>query len=96
VSVFPEEAGSPHLASVIESDCGTGRLQCLANVDGPAHFATGAPHGRFRPWTHRETSDHGGSVPIANHDNNQHNYNENIRIQNLWDGIELIAALLVM
>jgi acetylornithine deacetylase/succinyl-diaminopimelate desuccinylase-like protein len=36
------------------------------------------------------------SVPIANHDNNQHSFNENIRIQNLWDGIELIAALLAM
>ncbi len=35
-------------------------------------------------------------VPIANHDNNQHSFNENIRIQNLWDGIELIAALLGM
>jgi acetylornithine deacetylase/succinyl-diaminopimelate desuccinylase-like protein len=36
------------------------------------------------------------TVPIANHDNNQHSFNENIRIQNLWDGIELMAALLAM
>src|SRR5258706_5429900 len=36
------------------------------------------------------------SVPIANHDNNQHSFNENIRLQNLWDGIELMAALLAM
>ena len=36
------------------------------------------------------------TIPIANHDNNQHSFNENIRIQNLWDGIELMAALLVM
>jgi hypothetical protein len=35
-------------------------------------------------------------VPIANHDNNQRSANENVRIQNLWDGIELIAALLAM
>jgi acetylornithine deacetylase/succinyl-diaminopimelate desuccinylase-like protein len=35
-------------------------------------------------------------VPIGNHDNNQHSYNENLRIQNLWDGIELMAALLTM
>jgi acetylornithine deacetylase/succinyl-diaminopimelate desuccinylase-like protein len=32
-------------------------------------------------------------VPIANHDNNQHAANENIRLKNLWDGIELYAAL---
>lgn len=36
------------------------------------------------------------TVPIANHDNNQHSFNENLRIQNLWDGIELMAALLTM
>ena len=32
-------------------------------------------------------------VPIANHDNNQHSANENIRLKNLWDGIELYATL---
>jgi acetylornithine deacetylase/succinyl-diaminopimelate desuccinylase-like protein len=35
-------------------------------------------------------------VPIANHDNNQHSANENIRLQNLWEAIETMAALLVM
>lgn len=35
-------------------------------------------------------------TPLANHDNNQHSFNENIRLQNLWDGIELMAALLTM
>lgn len=33
-------------------------------------------------------------LPIANHDNNQHAANENLRLQNLWDGIELYAAVL--
>ncbi len=36
------------------------------------------------------------TVPIANYDNNQHAENENIRIQNLWDGIETMAALMTM
>jgi acetylornithine deacetylase/succinyl-diaminopimelate desuccinylase-like protein len=35
-------------------------------------------------------------VPIANYDDNQHSFNENLRIQNLWDGIELMAALITM
>ena len=35
-------------------------------------------------------------IPTANHDDNQHSYDENLRIQNLWDGIELMAALLTM
>jgi acetylornithine deacetylase/succinyl-diaminopimelate desuccinylase-like protein len=36
------------------------------------------------------------TVPIANHDNNQHAENENIRIQNLWDGIEIFASVMTM
>jgi acetylornithine deacetylase/succinyl-diaminopimelate desuccinylase-like protein len=36
------------------------------------------------------------TVPIANYDNNQHAANENIRVQNLWDGIETMAALEAM
>lgn len=36
------------------------------------------------------------TVPIANFDNNQHAENENIRIQNLWDGIEIFASLMTM
>lgn len=36
------------------------------------------------------------TVPIANHDNNQHAENENIRIGNLWDGIEIFAAIMTM
>lgn len=35
-------------------------------------------------------------IPIANHDDNQHSFDENLRIQNLWDGIELMTALLTM
>jgi len=36
------------------------------------------------------------SVPIANHDNNQHAENENIRLLNFWNGIETMAALMMM
>jgi len=36
------------------------------------------------------------TVPIANYDNNQHAENENIRLQNLWEGIETYAALMTM
>ena len=33
-------------------------------------------------------------LPVANHDNNQHGKNENLRLQNLWDAIEIYAAVL--
>ena len=36
------------------------------------------------------------TVPVANYDNNQHAENENIRLQNLWDGIETYAALMTL
>ena len=36
------------------------------------------------------------SVPIANYDNNQHAENENLRLQNLWDGIETYGAIMLM
>ncbi|MEI9911563.1 MAG: hypothetical protein WDO71_19055 [Bacteroidota bacterium] len=36
------------------------------------------------------------TVPIANHDNNQHAENENIRLQNLFDGMETMASLMMM
>ena len=32
-------------------------------------------------------------LPIANHDDNQHAANENLRLRNLWDGIDVYAAL---
>jgi len=35
-------------------------------------------------------------APIANHDNNQHAANENLRLGALWYGIDLIAALLTL
>jgi acetylornithine deacetylase/succinyl-diaminopimelate desuccinylase-like protein len=32
-------------------------------------------------------------VPIVNHDNNQHAANENLRLENLWDGVATFATL---
>lgn len=36
------------------------------------------------------------TVPIANHDNNQHAENENIRLGNFFSGIETLAAVMAM
>jgi acetylornithine deacetylase/succinyl-diaminopimelate desuccinylase-like protein len=35
-------------------------------------------------------------VPIANHDDNQHAPDENLRVGNLWYGIDLVAAIMTM
>ena len=44
----------------------------------------------FEEYLHAHTI----TVPIANHDNNQHAENENIRLTNLWSGIESMAAIM--
>ena len=69
--------------------------------------AVESAHGKIVKWPtmggsvpmgamERAADTHTITVPIANHDNNQHSANENIRVQNLWDGIETMAALLAM
>ena len=35
-------------------------------------------------------------VPIANYDNNQHAENENIKLRNFWEGIDMMAAIMLM
>ena len=35
-------------------------------------------------------------VPVANHDNNQHAPNENLRMENLWYSIKLMGAIMLM
>jgi acetylornithine deacetylase/succinyl-diaminopimelate desuccinylase-like protein len=89
------EAGYPAL----RSDMSTPAAQA---VIGAATKAAGAPV-VVLPMA-------GGSVPlymfadvfsapiiclaIVNHDNNQHAANENLRLQNLWDGIDTYAAMM--
>ena len=36
------------------------------------------------------------SVPVVNYDNNQHAENENVKVQYLWDGIEIMAAVMLI
>jgi acetylornithine deacetylase/succinyl-diaminopimelate desuccinylase-like protein len=36
------------------------------------------------------------TVPLVNYDNNQHAENENVMLQYLWEGIETMAAIMVM
>ena len=35
-------------------------------------------------------------VALVNHDNNQHGPNENLKLINLWEGIEIVARLVTM
>lgn len=44
----------------------------------------------------QELNAHPVTLPIANHDNNQHAENENIRIGNLWEGLEMFASIMLL
>jgi acetylornithine deacetylase/succinyl-diaminopimelate desuccinylase-like protein len=57
----------------------------------PTIGATG-PRGVLSDALHMPTV----GISIVNFDNNQHGPNENVRIQNLWDGMEIIASVLTM
>lgn len=46
----------------------------------------------FEKYLHANTI----TLPIANHDNNQHAENENIRLKNFFDGIETMSAVMMM
>jgi acetylornithine deacetylase/succinyl-diaminopimelate desuccinylase-like protein len=36
------------------------------------------------------------TVPIVNYDNNQHAENENVMLQYLWEGVEIISVIMLM
>jgi acetylornithine deacetylase/succinyl-diaminopimelate desuccinylase-like protein len=35
-------------------------------------------------------------VSLVNHDNNQHGFDENLRLRNLWEGVDLLASIMTM
>ena len=52
----------------------------------------GLPFGTFSDLYQMPTV----GVSIVNFDNNQHGPDENLRLQNLWEGIEMLASLMTM
>src|SRR2546427_588352 len=68
------------------SDAAGGPIVRLPTIGGSAPFYV-FTHGLKVPTLR---------VSVVNFDNNQHGPNENLRIQNLWEGIESMAALLTM
>ena len=80
------DMSAPVSRAVIQAvEMGTGRRPIVVPTSGgslPLHHFTevlGAPI---------------VTVPIVNHDNNQHAANENLRLQNLFDGMQVYAGLI--
>ena len=107
----PTEAERRQYAKIVRIRRGGGYNAVRTSMDLPVSRAVIAEMRRLHPDLVLIPT-HGGSVPlwvfeevlatpligvpIVNHDNNQHSYNENLRIANLWKGIETMAVLLSM
>ncbi len=94
--IVVDKAGYNAAGSSMDSPIGKSVIQAVENARGPV-IKLPTMGGSVPLFMIQEVL---GSatilVPTANHDDNQHSYNENIRIQNIWDGMETMAALMTM
>jgi acetylornithine deacetylase/succinyl-diaminopimelate desuccinylase-like protein len=103
----PDAATRLAKAKIVKVDWGSGYPASRTSLDLPfsrelANLMTAAGHEPVRLPTAggslpMDLFQQGNNIPviafpIANHDDNQHAANENLRLQNLWDGIEVFAA----
>jgi acetylornithine deacetylase/succinyl-diaminopimelate desuccinylase-like protein len=103
----PDAATRLAKPKIVKVDWGSGYPASRTPLDLPfsrelARIMTAAGHDPVRLPTAggslpMDLFQHGNAVPviafpIANHDDNQHAANENLRLQNLWDGLEVFAA----
>ena len=70
-------------------------VRILDDIDGQKTLLTPTMGGSLPVYLFEQTLDAPIIVlPVANHDNNQHGRDENLRLQNLWDAIEIYTAVL--
>jgi acetylornithine deacetylase/succinyl-diaminopimelate desuccinylase-like protein len=77
-------SSAPSRAVIRAVEMGTGERAIIVPTSGgslPLHHFTEVLHAPLV------------TVPIVNHDNNQHAANENLRLQNLFDGMQVYAAI---
>jgi acetylornithine deacetylase/succinyl-diaminopimelate desuccinylase-like protein len=94
--VDPRGRGSAASRVAMESPWGRAVIAALTRGGVPPvrlpTLGGGLPFGTF-------SDDYGMptvGVSIVNFDNNQHGPDENLRLQNLWEGIEMLASLMTM
>jgi len=70
-------------------------VRILDDIDGQATLLTPTMGGSLPVYLFERALDAPIILlPVANHDNNQHGRDENLRLQNLWDAIEVYASVL--
>jgi acetylornithine deacetylase/succinyl-diaminopimelate desuccinylase-like protein len=90
------EAGYPAQRAAMDGDFARALLAALADGAAQPPLAVPTLGGSGPGYLFTEVL--GAPVvtlPLANFDNNQHAANENLRLGNLWDGVEMYAGLLV-
>lgn len=79
----------------MESEVATLLLDVCARASGEEPVALPTFGGSIPLYLFEDLLDAPVAVlPIANHDNNQHGHDENVRVANVWYGIDLWATLL--
>lgn len=89
-----EQSGYPSYRTPLDAPVGRAVVAVLAAARGTPPVVVPTLGGSLPLYVFGETL--GAPVivlPIANHDDNQHAANENLRLQNLWDGVDAFAAL---
>lgn len=86
--------GYPGFRSAIDGPQARKLVSLLDRIDDTATLLTPTMGGSLPIYLFEQALDMPIMLlPIANHDNNQHGANENLRLQNLWDAIEIYAVV---
>jgi acetylornithine deacetylase/succinyl-diaminopimelate desuccinylase-like protein len=89
------DSGYPAFRTSLESPMAKKLNQILENLDGAKPLMTPTMGGSLPIYLFEQVLDAPIIIlPVANHDNNQHGPDENIRVKNLWDAIDVYAAVI--
>lgn len=92
---WPEGSGYPAYRAAMDAPLAQELSAVLDRLSGDTLIQTPTMGGSLPIYVIEEVLETPVLIlPIANHDNNQHGSDENLRLQNLWDGIEIYAAVL--
>ncbi|MDH5434111.1 MAG: M20/M25/M40 family metallo-hydrolase [Gammaproteobacteria bacterium] len=95
LSLMWEKSGYPAFRSSLESAEAIKLSNILSHLEGDKPLMTPTMGGSLPIYLFEKALNIPIIIlPVANHDNNQHGPNENLRIKNLWEAIDVYAAVL--
>jgi len=95
VTVDWTEVGYPAFRASLTSPMATKLKSLITELDGKTPLMTPTMGGSLPIYLFEKAVKAPIIIlPIANHDNNQHGPNENLRIKNLWQAIDIYTAVI--